>query len=291
MHGALPCRSFASNPQPFVPTSSASRRCRCGVAVPDKFLPMPENPTRIAIINPNATRSMTETIARAARRAAGPGTTIMAYQNDGGPASIEGHLDGALAVPGLLQALAAAEDDGAAAFVIACFDDTGLDAARSLFEGPVVGIGEAAAHMASLVARRFAVITTLACSVPILSDNLMRNGLAALCCGVRASELPVLALEADPAAAGRRISQEIARAIEDDGAEAIVLGCAGMADFAAELAARHGLPVIEGVTAAIKLAEAAVCLGLKTSRLGGYAPPSAKPGGFSRAAGPVRPLS
>ena len=246
---------------------------------------------RIAIINPNATRSMTETIALAARQAAAPTTAIMAYQNDDGPASIEGHVDGALAVPGLLRAIAAAEDDGASAHVIACFDDTGLDAARSLTDAPVIGIGEAAAHMASLVSRRFAVITTLSCSVPILADNLARNGLAALCCGVRASELPVLALEADPAAAGRRISEEIARAIAEDGAEAIVLGCAGMADFAAELAERHGLPVIEGVAAAIKLAEAAVSLGLKTSRRGGYAPPRPKPGGFVRAASPIRPVS
>ena len=237
---------------------------------------------RIAVINPNSTRAMTETIALAARRAAAPGTTIIAGQNDDGPASIEGHVDGALAVPGLLRAIAAAEVDGADAFVIACFDDTGLDAARSLAIGPVIGIGEAAAHMASLVARRFSVITTLACSVPILDDNLARNGLAALCCGVRASELPVLALEADPEAAGRRISEEITRAIDKDGAEAIVLGCAGMADFAAELADRHGLPVVEGVAAAVKLAEAAVALGLRTSKRGGYARHRTKPGGFVR---------
>ncbi|HDZ74575.1 MAG TPA: aspartate/glutamate racemase family protein [Aurantimonas coralicida] len=235
---------------------------------------------RIAIINPNSTRSMTETITVAARAIAAPGTDIIARTNDTGPASIEGYVDGALAVPGLLAAIAAAERDGAAAHIIACFDDTGLEAARSVAKGPVIGIGEAAAHLASLVARRFAVVTTLACSVPIIEDNLRRHGLGARCCGVRASDLSVLSLDADPDAANARISEEVAAAIVDDGAEAIVLGCAGMADFAAALAYRHGVPVIEGVSAAVKLAEALIALGLQTSRLGGYAPPRAKPGGF-----------
>jgi len=236
---------------------------------------------RLSIVNPNSTRSMTDAIALAARQAAARGTEILAYQNDAGPVSIEGHVDGALAVPGLLHALSIAERDGADAHIIACFDDTGLEAARSVLTGPVIGIGEAAARMASLVARRFGVITTLPISVPILEDNLVRAGLASLCTGVRASELPVLALEADPEAADAKISDEIAKAISEDGAEAIVLGCAGMAAFAERLSERHGVPVVEGVSAAVKLMEGAVSLGLKTSKRGGYARPRPKERGFA----------
>ncbi|MBO0905425.1 aspartate/glutamate racemase family protein [Jiella sonneratiae] len=235
---------------------------------------------RISIVNPNSTRSMTETIALAARQAAARGTEILAYQNDAGPVSIEGHVDGALAVPGLLHALAIAERDGAEAHVIACFDDTGLEAARSVLAGPVIGIGEAAARMATLVARRFSVVTTLSVSVPILEDNLQRAGLSDLCASVRASDLPVLALEADPEAAERTISAEIARAVAEDGAEAIVLGCAGMAGFAQALSQEHGVPVVEGVSSAVKLMEAAVALGLKTAKRGGYAAPRLKDRGF-----------
>ncbi|MBO0663915.1 aspartate/glutamate racemase family protein [Jiella sp. MQZ9-1] len=248
---------------------------------------------RISIVNPNSTRSMTETIALAARQVAARGTEILAYQNDAGPVSIEGHVDGALAVPGLLHALAIAERDGADAHVIACFDDTGLEAARSVLKGPVIGIGEAAARMASLVARRFSVVTTLPVSVPIIEDNLARSGLSTLCASVRASALPVLALEADPAAANARISQEIGRAIEEDGAEAIVLGCAGMANFAEDLSQAHGVPVVEGVSAAVKLMEAAVALGLKTAKSGVYAPPLTKSQGFAYPAGMMtdRPAS
>ncbi len=235
---------------------------------------------RIAVVNPNASRSMTDTIAAAAKRVVGEGTEIVAYTNEAGPASIEGPVDGALAVPGLLTLIAEAERDGARACVIACFDDTGIDAARSIASGPVIGIGEAAAHVASLVSRRFSVVTMLACSVPIIEDNLKRSGLWEICAKVRASEIPVLALEADPDAANVRISAEIAASITEDGAEAIVLGCAGMADFAATLSRAHGLPVIEGVAAAVKMAETLVALGVKTSKRGAYAPPRAKPGGF-----------
>jgi allantoin racemase len=94
---------------------------------------------------------------------------------------------------------------------------------------------------------------------------------------VRACEVPVLALD-DPASGARaKLSAEIERAKAQDGADAIVLGCAGMAALAASLASEHGLPVIDGVAAAVRLAEALVALGLATSKRGPYASPIAKP--------------
>jgi allantoin racemase len=230
----------------------------------------------ILLVNPNTTVSMTEKIRRAAERVAAPGTRILAVNPPAGPESIEGFYDDALAVPGLLAEIAKGEEQSVAAHVIACFDDTGLDAARALACAPVIGIGEAAFHAASFVAGRFAVVTTLACSVPAIEFNLMRYGLAARCARVRASDVPVLALEEQRTDALQRIDAQIAAARSDDGAEAIVLGCAGMADLAKELAARHGLPVIDGVAAAVALAETLVRLGLRTSKLGGYAPPLPK---------------
>jgi allantoin racemase len=231
---------------------------------------------KILVVNPNTTASMTAKIRRAAERAAAPGTQIEAVNPAAGPESIEGFYDEALAVPGVLAEIAKAEARGVAAHVIACFDDTGLDAARALASAPVVGIGEAAFHAASLVAGRFAVVTTLARSVPAIELNLVRYGLAARCARVRAAEVPVLALEERRGDACERIDAQIVAAKSDDRAEAIVLGCAGMADLAAELASRHGLPVIDGVAAGVALAEALVRLGLRTSKLGGYAAPLPK---------------
>ena len=229
---------------------------------------------RIVVVNPNTTASMTDKIGAAARAAASAGTAIVATQPDRGPASIEGYYDGALAVPGLLAKLA--EQADADAFVIACFDDTGLDAARCVTTAPVIGIGEAAFHVASLVAHRFSVITTLSRSVPGIEDNLRRYGLLARCARVRATDVPVLDLE-DPASGARaRVSAEIANALAADGADAIVLGCGGMADLAAALSAEHDVTVIEGVAAAVRLAEALVGLGLGTSKRGPYAAPRVK---------------
>ncbi|MDH5453629.1 MAG: aspartate/glutamate racemase family protein [Paracoccaceae bacterium] len=227
---------------------------------------------RILVVNPNTTASMTEKIAAAARKVARPGTEIHATNPASGPAAIEGFYDEAICLQGLLEVIRKAPDFDAV--VIACFDDTGLDAARCLTERPVIGIGEAAYHMASMISNKFSVVTTLARSVPALEHNLHRYGLAARCARVRSSDVPVLELERPGSDACGRISAEIGRAVAEDRAEAIVLGCAGMTDLADHLAQEHGLPVLDGVTCAIGLAEAMVTLGLKTSRLGGYAPPS-----------------
>jgi allantoin racemase len=232
---------------------------------------------RIHVVNPNTTASMTAKIASAARAAARSGTEIIAATSADGPASIEGFFDGALSLPGLLVEIRKAENAGVDAHIIACFDDTGLDAARSLASAPVIGIGEAAYHLACLIACRFSVVTTLARSIPVLEQNLQRYGLASRCASVRASGVPVLALE-EPGGKGReKISAEIAAAVREDRAEAIVLGCAGMADLAASLAEEHGLPVVEGVSAALALAESLADLRLRTSKAGAWASPIRKP--------------
>jgi allantoin racemase len=231
---------------------------------------------RLHVVNPNTTASMTAKIAAAARSIALPDTLIDARQPAMGPVSIEGFYDEAFAVPGMLGCIREADRDGADAHIIACFDDTGLDAARAAAKAPVIGIGEAGFHMASLIAARFAVVTTLGVSIVPIEHNLRKYGLAERCARVRAAEVPVLALEERNTDALAKISTEITATIRDDRAEAIVLGCAGMADLANELAATHGLPVIDGVAAAVTLAESLVRLGLKTSRLGPYAAPRSK---------------
>jgi len=230
---------------------------------------------RLRVINPNTTVAMTETIARAAREAAAPGTEIDAVTSTIGPVSIEGYYDEAMCLPGLLKEIGRGEAEGADAHVIACFDDTGLDAARQLAAAPVIGIGEAAYHAATLVAHRFTVVTTLSRSVPALEHNLLKYGFERRA-RVRAAEVPVLALEDETSDARARIDAEIARALVEDRAEAIVLGCAGMARLARDLSARHGCPVIDGVGAAVKLAEMLVVLDLRTSKRGGYEAPPPK---------------
>lgn len=229
---------------------------------------------RLLVVNPNTTRSMTDKIGAAARAVAATGTNIVAVNPESGPPSIEGYYDEVFAIPGLIAEMRRAGPvDGT---IIACFDDTGLDAARSYASAPVIGIGEAAFHMASLISGRFSVVTTLSRSIPAIEHNLVRYGLSSRCAKVRAADVAVLELEVPGSAARGRIAREIDRAIQEDGAEAVVLGCAGMADLAAELSREHGLPVVDGVAAAVKLAESLFALDLRTSKRGGYASPIAK---------------
>jgi len=237
---------------------------------------------RICVVNPNTTASMTAKIGAAALAVASPEVEVRAVNSEFGPPSIEGYFDEAFAVPGVLSEIAKASD--ADAFVIACFDDTGLDAARCATHAPVVGIGEAAFHMASLVAEKFSVVTTLARSIAPIEHNLMKYGLSSRCARVRAANVAVLALEEPGSDARRTIAAEIARALRDDGAEAIVLGCAGMTDLARDLERKAGVPVIDGVACGVALAEALVRVGLKTSKRNAYAPPLAKAyaGAFAR---------
>ena len=231
---------------------------------------------RLNIVNPNTTAAMTRTIAAAARRVARPDTEIRAVESAFGPASIEGAYDDAFAVPGLLERIREGAAEGADAHVIACFDDTGLDAARALADAPVVGIGEAGFHLATMLAHRFAVVTTLSRSVPVLENNLLRYGLDRRCARVRATDVPVLELDNPASNARAKVAAEIKLALEADHADAIVLGCAGMADLAASLSAEFGVPVIDGVAAAVVLAEGLAALGLKTSKRGGFAKPIVK---------------
>lgn len=229
---------------------------------------------RILVVNPNTTASMTAKIGATARAVASAGTEIIAVNPTSGPVSIEGYYDEALSLAGLLQVVEANLDVDAV--VIACFDDTGLDAIRCLASCPVVAIGEAAFHMASMLSNKFTVITTLARSVPAIEHNLHRYGLATRCARVRSTEVAVLDLEHAAGPARAKIDVEIRRAIAEDRAEAIVLGCAGMTDLTQSLSSDHGLPVLDGVGCAITLCEGLVRLGLKTSRLGGYTPPGLK---------------
>ena len=228
--------------------------------------------TKILIVNPNTTASMTGTIAAAARAVAAPGTEISAVTSPMGPASIEGFYDEAFAIPGLIQALLQSPD--ADAGIIACFDDTGLDAARSVARFPVVGICEAALVTAGQIAKRIAVITTLPRSIVPLEELVRRYGFAERA-RVAACNVAVLDLEKPGSGAAEKLDAEIIRALEQ-GAEAIVLGCAGMADLAAALSKKFDVPVVDGVAAAVKQAEALAVLKLTTSRRGSYASPAAK---------------
>ena len=230
---------------------------------------------RILVINPNTTTSMTDAIRRSAQRYACPGTEIIATEAAVGPESIEGFFEGYLSVVGVLDRLREIDFDFDA-LVMAGFGEPGREAAQELLEVPVFDITECAAHVACLLGRSYSVVTTLDRSVPGIEDRLKVAGLLDRCASIRATGLAVLEVEHDEEVTVSRIVEVAASAIAQDRAEVICLGCGGMAGLDEKVAAAVGAPVVDGVAAAVKLAEAVVGLGLRTSKVRSYAPPRPK---------------
>ena len=231
---------------------------------------------KIKVINPNTSVSMTQKIGLAAQIVAGPGTEIIACNPEMGPISIEGHYDEALSVVGVLDEIHKGEAEGVDGYVIACFGDPGLLAARELAKGPVIGIAEAAMHTASFISTGFSIVTTLS-RTRLIAQHLVNNyGMTRLCRNIRAINLPVLSLEADDQAKNL-VLQECKNAMSEDECGAIVLGCGGMADLAIQLRQQLGIPVIDGVSAAVKIVEVLIGLELGTSKVGDLAYPIPKP--------------
>ncbi len=231
--------------------------------------------TQIWAINPNTTEAMTATIEQCARAVVAPGTSVTGVTSECGPPSIESHYDEAMSVPGLLRAIERGEQQGVDGYVIACFGDPGLDAAREIARGPVIGIAEAAMHAASHLGRGFSVVTTLARTLGRAADLAGHYGMQRFCRGIHACEIAVLDLDTDPDA--RKIITEACRdAVESDGSDVVVLGCAGMADMCAPISAELGVPVVDGVTAATLTVQSLVAMGLGTSKRGEFAAPLPK---------------
>ena len=232
---------------------------------------------RILFINPNTSEEFTARIQKIARQYAFPGTDVVAMNPASGPRSIESIYDELLSAPGTLELLIR-EQDQFDAFAIACYSDhPTIYAAREITDKPVLGIAEASMHLACMVGHTFSIVTTNDEWKPLLWDAVHHYGLSGRCASVRTTGMAVLDLEAG----GENgmfslILDEARRAIREDGAEVICLGCAGMAGLDKQLEEALGIPVIDGVVGALKLLEGMLGYGLRTSKRLAYATPARK---------------
>ena len=206
--------------------------------------------TRIAFINPNATEVMTQSCHAAFATYLPDGYEAVAITNKMGPPAIQGHKDGEAAIPGLLEIIAKSDYE---AYIISCFDDTGLEQARLITKSPVIGIGQASFHYAALRSGRFNVLTTLAVSIPVISDNIRNQGFSVICNGVYASGVPVLELEHNPDASYQIVASHIQRLTKKEPDIAVILGCAGMTNIWQKLQADFSTPLVDPVAAAAKI--------------------------------------
>ena len=230
---------------------------------------------RILVVNVNTSRSMTESIAEAARRYASPGTQTVALQPLFGAEAVDCNFESYLSAVAVMDRVVGYEEPFDAV-VLAGFGEHGRDGLQELIEQPVVEICEASAHVAMMIGRAYSVITTLQRSVPPIEDRLKLAGLWDRCASVRATGLSTLDVDRDPSGSMSAIVAEAKKAVEQDHAEVICLGCAGMAGLEEAITGELQVPVIDGVGAAVRLAEALVGLGLKTSKRSTYATPEAK---------------
>lgn len=230
----------------------------------------------INLINPNTSDAMTNCIAEAAQLVASPNTRLRSCHPTQGVASIEGYFDELIAASGVIEQITRGEDEGCQAHIIACFGDPGLDAAREVSNAPVIGIAEAAMHTATLLGHRFSVVTSLCRTVAVTEHLVMKYGMEHQCSSVRAVDIAVLDLHNPESDAYRKILESCQEATQKDKADAIVLGCAGMADLQQNLTKALGIPVIDGVASAVGIAEMLIRCGLSTGKRGCYATPLPK---------------
>jgi allantoin racemase len=240
---------------------------------------------RLLITNCNTTEAMTKDIVKGARAAASPGTTVTGLTPRWGPESAEGWLDSYLSAAAVLDLLRG-QRESYDAVVLAGFGEHGREGARELLDVPVVDITEAAAHLACLLGRRYGVVTTLDRMRIQIEDSLHTAGVGQNCAAVVGTGLGVL----DLAGMNEETTAAFltaARRVRDAGAEVLVLGCAGMTGLQRHIGDELGMPVVDGVAAAVRLAESLVGLGLTTSRVGSYAEPLPKRRDWGPPARPV----
>ena len=224
---------------------------------------------RLSVINPNSDSSVTEYLRQATTGVLPGGSAVDAVDCPESPPVIETALDDVLAAPEVVAAAMRAGDPDA--FLIGCFGDPAVSALRELTAAPVVGLGEAALVEASLVTSRFGVITTLDRGIPAIWSQLDRAGLAGACAGIRSVESDA-GTGPEPGELLSRLTHHGGRLLAD-GADGLVLACAGFGHCSERLAAALDVPVCDGIGVGACLAYGLFASGVRTSKRGGYAWP------------------
>jgi allantoin racemase len=203
-------------------------------------------------------------------------TELFVTNPDSGPHVIETDYDELLSAAPTLRLVKQANREGYDAVILACFSDPALVAAREISDILILGIEEVSLHIAAMLGARFTVLTTRKQRIAHKVEEVHRYRMDSMLASVRALELTVVETDVEPARTKQRILQVSREAAEQDGAEVIILGCAGMVGYAEEAARDLGLVVIDPSSVALKICEGMVEAGLKHSKRSFYSPPPDK---------------
>ena len=232
---------------------------------------------RIFVINPNTSENMISHIRRELEQIKQPDTQLTVVCPDRGPETIESAYDEAYAIPPTLELVKKANQEGYDAVILACFLDPGLEAAKEISEIPVVGIEESTLHMAAMLGAKFSVMTPRKQRIPAKENHVHMRGMGHFLASVRSLDLSVAEADRDPEKTKRRVLEVAQRAVEEDGAEVIILGGASMTGYARDIEAKLNVKVLDPTAVALKIAETMVDLGLVHSKRGLFAKPPEKP--------------
>jgi len=231
---------------------------------------------RIFVINPNTSASVTKRIRRELEKIKRPDTELTVVNPEHGPVSIESAYDETLAGPPTLELVRRANAEGWDAIVLACFSDPALDAAKEISDIPVIGIEEATMHLAAMLGHKFSITTAFRSRVATRDLHVRLHGVERAYASTLVLNMSVLEMDANPEKAKSRIVDLARKAVEDDGAEVIILGCAGLAGYAKDIERELGAVVLDPTSVAFKVAEAMADLGLRHSKIGRFARPPVK---------------
>ena len=228
---------------------------------------------KILVINPNTSENMTKHIREELGRIKRPDTELTVVCPEKGPETIESAYDEAYAIPPTLDLVEKANQEGYDAIILACFSDPGLEAAKEISNIPVIGIEEATLHMAAMLGAKFSVMTPRRERIPSKKAHVHMHGLDYFLASVRSLDLSVAETDADPEKTKRRVLEVAKKAVDEDAAEVIILGCAGMAGYAQEIERKLKVKGLDPTGVALKVAEAIADLRLMHSKIGLFATP------------------
>jgi allantoin racemase len=232
------------------------------------------NTVKLLVINPNSSETVTAAIITSAARAASAGTELVALTTKGGTRNIDSafadYLSGSYMIRACLDGVALHRPD---AIVLAGFGRVGIDALKEALTIPVVSIAEASMATACLLGHRFTVLTMLQQFIPYQQDLVRYFGFDAKCASVRAINVNVEECVTDRERTLRELIEQIDHIVAEDRAEVVILACAGLCGYDADLSRRSGIPVLDPVSVGVKVSEVLVGLGVSHSKIRKFAHP------------------
>ena len=217
----------------------------------------------ICIINPYATDKSNAKLKKCVSEVIDKNSTVYLNQNS----IFEDYYSYYLETANVSKIVKEIESNNSSdAFIIACYEDTGIDVIRKMTSRPVIGIGEAAFYTANIIANKFSIITNLSASHEALKNNLIKYDLDNKCVSLKSIEVPILDMETMSKLNIKKLEGEINRTIVEDNPEAIIITSPGILNLTKIFSDRFNIPIVEGVTAAATLLETLSKQNLKIKR-------------------------